>query len=395
MWSLNAFETLAVALIVYLFGEALNRRFAFLQRYCIPAPVSGGLVLSVLLSALMAANILQLKMDFSMRSYFMLLFFTTIGFGASFRLLKLGGKLLVTYWLICGGLALVQNLIGVSLAYQFDLPPLLGVLLGAVSMEGGHGAAGAFGETIQNLGVEHALAVGLAAATLGLVAGGLVGTPLARHLIERHGLKPKEHQTPSASVNPETSASTDSSFIRTLLLIVLCAIVGKAVAAWFSSAFEHFSMPAYVPAMFMAVLLRNFLDREYPELLDFKAMRMIGDVSLAIFLSMALMSINLLQIKDLALPLLAIVGVQVLFVVLFAYLFLFRIMGRDYDAAVMVAGFCGHALGATPNAVANMGAISKRFGMSQQAFIIVPVVGAFLIDVFGLPIILTTINLLK
>lgn len=399
--ALNPFTTLLAALAVYLLGDLINRRVAFFRTYCIPAPVTGGLLVSIVVTLLAAANIIGITFDNSLMRYFMLVFFTTVGLGASFRLVKLGGKLLVIYWLACGFLALMQNVIGVSLASLLGLDPLLGVLAGAVSMEGGHGAAATFGKTIEEMGVANAMGVGLAAATFGLVAGGLVGGPVAKRLIGKHHLVPDHTggaQTAREAI--ESIQGTAHPFstrrvLQMLLLIIACCVAGQWLAQGFSkvSPVKGFSLPAYVPAMFLAVLARNLLDAKDKNTVDFRVVMLVGEVALAVFLTMALMSVNILHLKDLALPLLAIVAVQVAFVVAFAYFALFPLLGRNYDAAVMVAGFCGHGLGATPNAMANMDAVAKRFGASQPAFIIVPVVGAFLIDVFGMPIIITTIGL--
>ncbi|MDO5090675.1 MAG: sodium/glutamate symporter [Cardiobacteriaceae bacterium] len=397
--TLNPFSTLLAALAVYLLGDIINRRVAFFRAYCIPAPVTGGLLVSIVITLLSAANIVNITFDNSLMRYFMLVFFTTVGLGASFRLVKLGGKLLIVYWLACGFLALMQNVIGVSLASLFGLDPLLGVLAGAVSMEGGHGAAATFGQTIEDMGVANAVGVGLAAATFGLVAGGLVGGPVARKLIGKHGLVADNSEGAQSareaieSIQGAAQPFSARRMLQMLLLILACCVAGQWLAKGFAaiSPMKGFSLPAYVPAMFLAVIARNLLDGKDDSIVDFRAVLLVGEVSLAVFLTMALMSVNILHLKDLALPLLAIVAVQVVFVVAFAYFVVFRLLGSNYDAAVMVAGFCGHGLGATPNAMANMDAVAKRFGASQAAFLIVPVVGAFLIDVFGMPIIITTI----
>lgn len=399
--ALNPFATLLAALAVYLLGDLVNRRVAFLRTYCIPAPVTGGLLVSIVVTLLAVAKIVSISFDNSLMRYFMLVFFTTVGLGASFRLVKLGGKLLVIYWLACGFLALMQNVIGVSLASLFGLDPLLGVLAGAVSMEGGHGAAATFGKTIEEMGVANAMGTGLAAATFGLVAGGLVGGPLAKRLIVRHHLVPDHTggaQTAREAIESIQGAAHPFStrrVLQMLLLIIACCVAGQWLAQGFSkvSPVKGFSLPAYVPAMFLAVLARNLLDARDRNIVDFRVVMLVGEVALAVFLTMALMSVNILHLRDLALPLVVIVAAQVVFVVVFACVALFPLLGRNYDAAVMIAGFCGHGLGATPNAMANMDAVAKRFGASQPAFIIVPVVGAFLIDVFGMPIIITTIAL--
>ncbi|HWI47294.1 MAG TPA: sodium/glutamate symporter [Rummeliibacillus sp.] len=393
MIEINQITTLFFAVALYLLGTYLVKKVNFLNRFCIPAPVVGGLIFAIVATILKTTGIVEIVLDTSLQSIFMVTFFTTIGLGASFKLVKLGGKLLIIYWLACGFLALMQNVIGVSLAKMFDINPLFGVMAGAVSMEGGHGAAAAYGQTIEELGVSSAVTIGMAAATCGLVAGGLVGGPVVQYLVNKFNLKPSTEEMEEYIDNDEKPVE-EKSFMHQVFLITLCMAVGTYVGDFFSS-LTGFVLPGYVGAMFTAVVARNIIDRVKPGFVNMKEINLIGDVSLGVFLSMALMSIKLWEIADLALPLFGIIIVQVLFIVLFGVFVLFRLLGKDYDAAVMVAGFLGHGLGATPNAMANMSAVVNKFGPSRRAFLIVPIVGAFLIDVFGMPIIITTINLFK
>lgn len=389
----NAVSTLCIAVAMFLVGDMLVKRVGVLNRFCIPAPVVGGLVFAIFVTVLKSSGILSIVLDTSLQSLFMVTFFTTIGLGASFKLIKLGGKLLVIYWVMCGFLALGQNVIGVTLATIMDIHPLIGVMAGAVSMEGGHGAAAAYGQTVESLGVPSAVTIGLAAATFGLVAGGLVGGPIAQHLIRKFDLKPDAQETEEFTLAGKQEV-TYYSFMVQVFLITVCMAIGLYLGDVFSN-LTGFVLPGYVGAMFTAVVLRNIIDRVRPAAINMHEIDLIGDVSLAIFLSMALMSIKLWELAGLALPLIVIVAVQVVFIVLLALFVMFRLLGRNYDAAVMVSGFLGHGLGATPNAMANMAAITERFGPSRKAFLIVPIAGAFLIDVFGMPIIITTINLFK
>lgn len=389
----NQITTLCAAVLMYLVGDVLVRRIGVLNRFCIPAPVVGGLLFAIAVTLLKGTGIVSIVLDTSLQSLFMVTFFTTIGLGASFRLVRLGGRLLVIYWVMCGVLAFAQNVIGVSLASVMGVHPLIGVMAGAVSMEGGHGAAAAYGQTVESLGIPSAVTIGLAAATFGLVAGGLTGGPVAQYLIHKFDLKPAAEETEDF-VEAEKQEVAYHSFMVQVFLITVCMAVGVYLGALFSS-WTGFVLPGYVGAMFTAVVLRNVVDRVHPKWINMHEINLIGDVSLAVFLSMALMSIKLWELADLALPLLVIVFMQVVFIVLLAIFVMFRLLGRNYDAAVMVSGFLGHGLGATPNAMANMGAITERFGPSRKAFLIVPIVGAFLIDVFGMPIIITTINLFK
>lgn len=392
---LSQVATLFLAIALLVLGTVLTRKVGFLQKFCIPAPVVGGLLFAMFATMFKSLGWLNFTLDTSLQGLFMLTFFTTIGLGASFKLVKLGGKLLVIYWLACGFLALAQNTIGVSMAYLFDLHPLIGMMAGAVSMEGGHGAATAFGQTVEDLGIDSALSIGIAAATFGLVAGGLVGGPIVKYLISKYDLKPIEtEETSGPTVKVSDKPIQTNTFFTQLLIITFCMALGTYLGELFSSA-TGFVLPGYVGAMFLAVIVRNIIDKINPKIVDMKSIGLVSDVTLGVFLSMALMSIQLWEIADLALPLLVIVFVQVVFIVLFGIFVLFRLLGKDYDAAVMVAGFTGHGLGATPNAMANMAAVTEKFGPSTKAFLIVPIVGAFLIDVFAIPIIITTINLFQ
>lgn len=394
-FELNEVSTIFLAIALLTLGMFLIKKVAILRRFCIPAPVIGGLLFAILATIFKSLGWLEITLDTSLQSLFMLTFFTTVGLGASFKLVKLGGKLLVIYWLACGFLALAQNTIGVSMAYLFDLHPLIGMMAGAVSMEGGHGAATAFGQTLEDLGIDSALSIGVAAATFGLVAGGLIGGPIVRYLITKHDLKPTDTgELEAISLEEHDAPIETNSFFGQVLLITFCMALGIFLGDLFTS-LTDFVLPNYVGAMFVAVIARNIIDKINPKHIHMRTIGLIGDVTLGVFLSMALMSIKLWEVANLALPLFVIVFVQVFFIVIFGIFVLFRLLGKDYDAAVMVAGFAGHGLGATPNAMANMAAVTDRFGPSKKAYLIVPIVGAFLIDVFAMPIILTTINLFQ
>lgn len=394
MIEINQITTVFLAVALFALGSFLINKIGFLKRFCIPAPVVGGLLFAALATILKTTGILEISLDTSLQSLFMITFFTTIGLGASFKLVKLGGKLLIIYWLACGFLALMQNVIGVSLASLMGIHPLIGMMAGTVSMEGGHGAAAAFGQTLEDLGISSAMTIGAAAATCGLVAGGLIGGPIVKYLVGKYNLTPDEQESEEVEYENKHEQITSDSFFTQVLLITFCMAVGTYVGTLFSEA-TGFVLPGYVGAMFVAVLVRNIMDKFKPEAINMKSISLIGDVTLGVFLSMALMSIKLWEIADLALPLFIIVFAQVFFIVVFSIFVLFKLLGKNYDAAVMVAGFAGHGLGATPNAMANMSAVVQRFGPSKKAFLVVPIVGAFLIDVFGIPIIITTINLFK
>ncbi len=366
MIEFNQITTIFLAAALLGLGSWLISRISFLKRFCIPAPVVGGLLFAALATILKTTGTLEISLDTSLQSLFMITFFTTIGLGASFKLVKLGGKLLIIYWLACGFLALMQNVIGVSLASLMGIHPLIGMMAGAVSMEGGHGAAAAFGQTLEDLGISSAMTIGAAAATCGLVAGGLIGGPIVKYLVGKYNLTPDEQETEDIDYENKHEQITSNSFFSQVIIITFCMAVGTYVGTLFSEA-TGFVLPGYVGAMFVAVIVRNIMDKVKPAAINMKSISLIGDVTLGIFLSMALMSIKLWEIADLALPLFIIVFAQVFFIVVFSTFVLFKLLGKNYDAAVMVAGFAGHGLGATPNAMANMSAVVQRFGPSKKS----------------------------
>ncbi|EKU49034.1 sodium/glutamate symporter [Staphylococcus massiliensis] len=402
MIELNNLTTLFLACLMLLIGQAIVNKVNIFRRLCIPSPVIGGLIFAILVAILQSTGIVNIKLDSKFfQNFLMIAFFTTIGLGASFKLLRLGGKVLLIYWLLCGILAIMQNVIGVSLAKVMNLDPLLGLTAGTMSMEGGHGNAAAYGQTVQELGVDSALTAALAAATLGLVSGGLIGGPVVRFLIKKHNLEPAKTENTSKDYSQldfnkklHNRFTFSEVFFIQLTIISFCMALGTYLAEQFSEATGQ-NVPVYVGAMFIAVIVRNISEFTGLNIVDLKINDRIGDISLNIFLSLALMSIKLVEIYSLALPLTVIVIVQIIFVVLFSVFVVFFLLGRNYDAAVMIGGFIGHGLGATPNAMANLEAITKRFGNSPKAYLVVPIVGAFLVDLLGVPIITGFINIFK
>lgn len=400
MLELDAITTLALACVLYLLGVYIVNHIGILKRLCIPAPVIGGLLFSVLVAILQSTNIITIKLDSEFfQNFFMLAFFTTIGLGASLKLLRLGGKVLILYFIFCGVLAVFQNIIGVSLAKVLNIPPLLGLTAGSMSMEGGHGNAAAYGQTVQNMGIDSALTAALAAATLGLVAGGLIGGPVVKFLINKYNLKPehaeettKDYSNVKSNAYLRNRMTPTTIFLLQFSIVAICMAIGSYLGNTFSD-ITNINVPVYVGAMFVAVIIRNISEYNNLNLIDMKIVDSISDVSLSLFLSIALMSIQLTEIYQLAIPLIVIVLVQVAFIVLFSVFVVFRGLGKNYDAAVMIGGFIGHGLGATPNAMANLDVVTKKYGASPKAYLVVPIVGAFLIDLLGVPIVTTFINI--
>ncbi|MDG0843523.1 sodium/glutamate symporter [Staphylococcus equorum] len=400
MLELDAITTLALASVLYLLGIFIVNHVSILRRLCIPAPVIGGLLFSILVAVLQSTNIITIKLDSDfIQNFFMLAFFTTIGLGASLKLLRLGGKVLILYFIFCGVLAVFQNIIGVSIAKVLNIPPLLGLTAGSMSMEGGHGNAAAYGQTVQNMGIDSALTAALAAATLGLVAGGLIGGPVVKFLINKYNLKPenaeettKDYSNVKSNSYLKNRMTPTTIFLLQFSIVAICMAIGSYLGNTFSD-LTGINIPVYVGAMFVAVIIRNISEYNNLNLIDMKIIDSISDVSLSLFLSIALMSIQLTEIYQLAVPLIVIVLAQVVFIVLFSVFVVFRGLGKNYDAAVMIGGFIGHGLGATPNAMANLDVITKKYGASPKAYLVVPIVGAFLIDLLGVPIVTTFINI--
>lgn len=393
--------TLCLACLLYLLGEFIVNHVSFLQRVCIPAPVIGGLLFAILVAVLDTFNIITITLDAKfIQDFFMMVFFTTIGLGASFKLFKIGGKVLLLYFGCCAVLAICQNFIGISLAKLLNIKPLLGLTAGSMSMEGGHGNAAAYGQTLeQSFNIDSAVTAALAAATLGLVFGGLIGGPLVKLMIKRYNLKPensddsfKDYSKVEANAELHKKYKPTQVFFIQLTIIAFCMSLGTFIGDQFSNLTGQ-SLPMYVGSMFVAVAIRNISEYTNWNIIDLKLNDQISDVALGLFLSLALMSIQLTQVYSLALPLIIIVLVQVVFISLFAFFILFRLLGKDYDAAVMAGGFIGHGLGATPNAMANLDVITKKYGSSPKSYLVVPIVGAFLIDLAGVPIVMGFINI--
>lgn len=395
---LDIVATVAVAVLLLMFGAWIRRVFPVIARFCIPSAVIGGFTFSILAWVLKEANMLTFKMDTTLQMPFMIAFFTTVGLGGSFGLIKKGGKSLIVYLVGCWVLAVMQNVVGAGTAMLTGIHPVLGVMAGAVSLEGGMGAASAFGPTAEQLGVQGAFVVAVAAATYGLITGGLVGGPLAKWLIEHYNLPIKTSEEKfddldELNANTAKPETVTSDSLMNMLAIILVAMVLGAMGSNKIKDLTGFVLPGYVGAMFVAVLIRNFNDIKPTFKLNEKTIDLIADVSLGIFLTMAMMSLKIWELANLAGPLLIILAVQTIFMFIYCIYFLFPLLGKDYDAAIMCAGMIGHGLGATPNAIANMGAVTERYGVvSRKAYLIVPLCGAVLIDFVGIPNIVWFIN---
>ena len=384
----DAIMTVAMAAVLLLIGFFLKSKIKVLNKYCIPAPVVGGFLFMFITFIGHITSSFTFNFDTYFQSPFMLAFFTTVGLGASIQLLKKGGKLLIIYWLIAGVISVFQNVIGIGVAKVVSLEAPYGLLASAISMIGGHGAAGSYGQTFKELGFAAGPEVGAAAATFGLISAVLLGGPLARKLITKYDLKPDENDNFSIDVSDINSSKGEAlsglDIIKNVTVIVACMAVGTIVSGWIGKLI-NMSFPTYVGAMFVAVIVRNVNEKFKFYNFSFGLVDGIGDVMLNLYLGIALMSLKLWELAGLIGGVLVVVLCQVVFMALIAYFVVFRILGKNYDAAVMCAGLCGHGLGATPSAIVNMTAVKDQYGMSRKAFMIVPIVGAFLVDIIYQP----------
>jgi ESS family glutamate:Na+ symporter len=424
--TISAWFTIALAIPVLLLGEFLVRRIPVLARFNIPAPVVGGLLLSLLILACNLSNIWPAKFDTKIAAQwwtwlvsiepewvnspaknanlpFLVMFFTCIGLNASWSLVKKGSVQVLIFLALAGVLAVIQNGIGVALAKAMGQSPLLGLVCGSVTMTGGHGTALGFAAELEKAGLSGAGVIGVAAATFGLVAGGLIGGPVGGGLIRRFKLK----STAGANTHLESGQTAPSGiwsdlralggfgkqFGAHLLLLLVCVKLG----AWGSWLIQQtgITFPVYMGAMLLGVGLRNAFELSGSRWIKTEIVDTLASVTLGIFLAIAMMSLNLIELAGAAGPMLVILAVQVSCVALFAWFVTFRFMGRDFDAAVMAGGHCGFGLGATPNAVANMKVLVEKFGPAPRAFLVLPIVGAFLIDFVNATNITIFLNLLK
>ena len=378
---LEGSDVVILAVAVWFVGTFINNRVAFLKRYSIPVAVTGGLLFSALTAFLHGVFDVTITLDLHLRDLLLLTFFTTIGLSAKFRVLLDGGKALVILLIMATALLFLQDVTGVLMAMAFGAHPGYGLFGGSVSLAGGHGTAIAWGTIAEEAGLEAARDIGLGFATFGLVAGGLFGGPIAEFLIKRHGLKPEMPEGADAETDGEPGAKplpSISHALGTLMLIALCVKLGAIVNGFFAD--SGITVPGFLTAMMIGIVIGNVCDAAHVRLNDV-AIERAGEISLQLFLSMSLMSMQLWTLAQAIGPIVTVLAVQVLVITLFSVVIVFRVLGRDYDAAVIVAGFTGLGLGATPVGIANMTAVTSKHGPSQKAFLIVPLVGAFFIDI--------------
>ncbi|PSJ79939.1 sodium/glutamate symporter [Neisseria iguanae] len=404
-WEFNSYYTLIAATLVLLLGKFLVKKVHLLQNFNIPEPVAGGLIAALVLFVLHQMYGVSFKFEKSLQDAFMLIFFTSIGLSADFSRLKAGGLPLVIFTIVVGLFIVVQNAVGVGLATVLGLDPLIGLMTGSVTLTGGHGTAGAWGPTFEKeYGAVGATTLGIAAATFGLVFGGLIGGPVARRLINRQGRKPlfaAETSTENTNDNNDDIFEkahrqrliTADSAVETLAMFAACLAFAEIVDGYDKQ--YLINLPKFVWCLFFGVILRNILTTAFKVNMFDRAIDVFGNASLSLFLAMALLNLKLWELTGMAGPVAIILTVQVVVMILYATLVTYVVMGRDYDAAVLSAGHCGFGMGATPTAVANMQSVTQTFGSSHKAFLIVPMVGAFFVDIINVIILSGFLNFLK
>lgn len=378
-------QTVAFASILLLIGSYLCKRISFLYKYNIPAPVVGGLIFAFANWGLQSMEI-GLRFDTTLQDPFMIAFFTTIGMAASIKMLKQGGRQLVTFLIAASLLLVLQNVVAWGLSLATGLDPLLGLLAGSITMSGGHGTGATFANYfVEQFHLKGAMEVAMAAATFGLVSGSLIGGPVARRLIIKKKLEPAE--TPDEALDA-AEAEFDhemhepigtNDVLVTILQLTIAMSIGSILYAAFGR--MGIKVPTYLFSLFIGIVIRNLAEGTGLFHVNARLVDLIGAVSLSLFLAMALMSLKLWQLVDLAIPMLVILSGEVALMILFATYITFNVAGRDYDAAVLSGGHCGFGLGATPNAIANMQAITNKYGPAPRAFFLVSIVGAFFIDI--------------
>ena len=377
-YQLNMAETVGFAIILLLLGRWIKKKVNFFEKFFIPAPVIGGTLFSIILLIGHQTETFTFTFNDDIKNLLMIAFFTTVGFSASLKILKKGGVGVALFLLAAVILVIIQDIVGPVLAKALGINPLLGLAAGSIPLTGGHGTSGAFGPYLEDLGATGATVVAVASATYGLIAGCLIGGPIGRRLMIKNNLKPTENKAGvDDSILGSTTEVTEERLFSAVVYIGIAMGIGATITLILGN--HGIKFPAYLMGMVVAAIIRNILDFNQKQL-PFTEIGIVGNISLSLFLSMALMSMKLWQLIDLAVPLIVILLVQTLVMALFAYFVTFNIMGRDYDAAVMSTGHCGFGLGATPNAMANMETFTTANGPSVKAFFILPIVGSLFID---------------
>lgn len=391
---LNMYHALALGAAMYALGLVLTKKIPVLSRFCIPAPLVGGLCFAVFNTILYATGTAVITFDDTLQTVFMIMFFTTVGFTVSIPLLFKSGKAVIMLLILSIVMIILQNAVGSGVMALMGKNPLFGLACGSISMIGGPGTAAGIGPDLDAVGAIGGTTVAVAAATFGLIFGSLLGGPIARKLIVKNHLRDEVVEQVTEEDADDAHFTTHSNnFVYGFLLMLFCVGVGSIVTVGLTKLFG-FNFPIYIGSMLVAVAVRNVIDHFKIMVFPTAEISTMGNMFLAIFLSMALSGLKLWQLIDLALPMIVALAAEVVLMVIFSWLVVFPIMGRDYDAAMITAGFIGFGMGATSNAMANMQAVSRRYGPSPSAYFVIPMVGGLFNDFFNAAIIAFAIGLL-
>ena len=407
--TLDMLQTAGVGALALVLGMMMTRKIAWLQKFCIPSPVSGGIVFSVVTLVIYAVCGIEISFDGTLKDVFMLAFFTSVGFQSNFRVLRQGGRTLVVMLVLLVMIIVLQNAMPLAIAKMMNVSPLVGMAAGSISMAGGHGTAGGFSSVLEQMGLQGAGTISMAAATFGLIAGSVIGGPVAEQLIRRHltseHLEPKDFEVDPALAGFESDESLPQGHAKHIsdnehefhqyATATYALLMVMALGTVASRLLQHtgITFPTYFGALIMAAVVRNVVElTPYSNRLPIDKIVSTGNIALSMFLGMAMISLKLWELESLALPLVTILVAQVLMIALLTYFVAFRMLGSDYDAAVLVAGICGFSLGATPNAMANMSAVGYKYHYSVKPFLIVPIIGAMFVDLINTGVITVFLN---
>lgn len=392
--TLDMYQTIAVAVVVLILGAFLKRKISFLEKFCIPAPVIGGLIFAIFTLICYSTGILEIDFDDTLKEVCMVFFFTSVGFQANLKVLKSGGKPLLIFLILVIVLIITQNFTAIGLANLLGLDSLTGMTTGSIPMVGGHGTAGAFGPVLEDFGISGATTVCTAAATFGLIAGSLMGGPIGNRLIKKHNLLDtiKNDDDTLLVEEEEKHERHFSMYAPAVFQLIIAVGIGTVFSELLS--LTGMTFPIYIGAMIAAAIMRNIGEYTGKITIHMGELNDLGGICLSLFLGIAMITLKLWQLADLALPLVILLAGQTLLMFLFSYFVVFNVMGRDYDAAVVAAGTCGFGMGATPNAMANMQAICEKYEPSVKAYLIIPIVGSLFADFLNSLTITFFINLL-
>ena len=417
---LDMIQTAGIGGLALIVGMILTRKVAFLQKFCVPSPVSGGIIFSLITLILYGWFDVVVSFDGTLKDVFMLAFFTSVGFQSDLKVLKQGGKLLVIMLTLLVVIIAMQNLMPMGITRLMGVDPLIGMAAGSISMTGGHGTAGGFASVLEGMGLHGAGTIGMAAATFGLIAGSMIGGPLAARIIRtkltHEQLQPHDDEIDPAMAGIESDEASPAGRTKRIstnelefqqyakaTYSIILVMAGGTILSWLLAK-TGITFPTYFGALILAAIVRNTIGFvRYKEdgkwvkaekLLDMERIISVGNICLSMFLGMAMISLKLWELQSLALPLIVILVSQVLMMALFVYIVAFPLLGRDYDAAVLCAGICGFGLGATPNAMANMSAVCYKYRYTVKPFLIVPIIGAMFADLINTGIISLFLNIL-